>query len=424
MFGVAEQRLDRLFAFSVAAAGRVRPRARFASRRSARRSTSAWGCRGCPCRARSAPGCACWRRPRPCAARSSSRRRRRPPRAAADPGPLELSRVAVTIGSSCEKSVELLVISAASTIWLLVDRGLRVVALHEPEPDRDRARVRVGHVDLPGGHVGRPMRVRPAARPPTQPVARGRAVVLVGLVGAALGVKLGLEPLGRQQQPLAPRPRDRIGVVPAVLLELALALPQPAIAPLACAPRSVRVELQRHLLGTSAPRARRPARRRLASSRRICSPGLAEELASALPACAAARAAHHRAPRRRARPRPRRSPWPRPGSRAAICSNSWLTSGLALPAIRVPSIETTPGFTRPARSHSLQHLAEQLAQRPLVPADKARDRRVIGDQVAGDHPIGHVLATVTLDRPRRALPVANAYKISATISDGSYAARP
>jgi hypothetical protein len=30
-----------------------------------------------------------------------------------------------------------------------------------------------------------------------------------------------------------------------------------------------------------------------------------------------------------------------------------LTSGLALPAIRVPSIDTTPGPTNPARSQSL-----------------------------------------------------------------------
>jgi hypothetical protein len=51
-----------------------------------------------------------------------------------------------------------------------------------------------------------------------------------------------------------------------------------------------------------------------------------------------------------------------------------------------------------------EHLAEQLAQRPLVPADEARDRRVIGNQVAADHPVGHVLATVTLDHPRGALP--------------------
>jgi hypothetical protein len=29
---------------------------------------------------------------------------------------------------------------------------------------------------------------------------------------------------------------------------------------------------------------------------------------------------------------------------------------------------------------------------------------VIGHQVGGDHPVGHVLTTMTLDRPRRALP--------------------
>jgi hypothetical protein len=37
----------------------------------------------------------------------------------------------------------------------------------------------------------------------------------------------------------------------------------------------------------------------------------------------------------------------------AICSKEQLTSGLQLPAIRVPSIDTTPGLTSPALSHSL-----------------------------------------------------------------------
>jgi hypothetical protein len=36
--------------------------------------------------------------------------------------------------------------------------------------------------------------------------------------------------------------------------------------------------------------------------------------------------------------------------------------------------------------------------------DKPRDRRVIGKQIAGDHPIGDILAAVPLDRPRRAHP--------------------
>ena len=49
----------------------------------------------------------------------------------------------------------------------------------------------------------------------------------------------------------------------------------------------------------------------------------------------------------------------------------------------------------------LQHLGEQIGQRPLMPTDKPRDRRMIGNQVARDHPVGHVLTAVTLDRPRR-----------------------
>jgi hypothetical protein len=51
-----------------------------------------------------------------------------------------------------------------------------------------------------------------------------------------------------------------------------------------------------------------------------------------------------------------------------------------------------------------QHPSEQVSQRPLVPLDEPRDRRAIGDQVAGDHPLGHVPTTATLDRARAALP--------------------
>ena len=73
---------------------------------------------------------------------------------------------------------------------LLVHGRLGVIALHEPEPGRDRLRIRVCDVHLPGRQLGRPIRLGPAARPPTQPVARGRPVVLVALVGAPLDVKL------------------------------------------------------------------------------------------------------------------------------------------------------------------------------------------------------------------------------------------
>src|SRR5919108_277403 len=63
-----------------------------------------------------------------------------------------------------------------------------------------------------------------------------------------------------------------------------------------------------------------------------------------------------------------------------------------------------PRLHQPGPIAQLEHLAEQLGQRPLMAADEARDRRVIGNQIAGDHPVGHVLATVTLDRARRPLP--------------------
>ena len=55
-----------------------------------------------------------------------------------------------------------------------------------------------------------------------------------------------------------------------------------------------------------------------------------------------------------------------------------------------------------------QDVAEQVGKRLLVAADEPCDRRVIGHQVAADHSIGHVLATVTLDRPQERTLVANA----------------
>ena len=47
-----------------------------------------------------------------------------------------------------------------------------------------------------------------------------------------------------------------------------------------------------------------------------------------------------------------------------------------------------------------QHLTEQPGQRRLMPNDEPRDRRVIRHRVPRDHPVGHVLAAVTLDRAR------------------------
>jgi hypothetical protein len=48
-----------------------------------------------------------------------------------------------------------------------------------------------------------------------------------------------------------------------------------------------------------------------------------------------------------------------------------------------------------------QYLTEQLSQRVLMPTDEPRDRGVISNKVPHDHPIGHVLTTMPLNRPRR-----------------------
>jgi hypothetical protein len=126
------------------------------------------------------------------------------------------------------------------------------------------------------------MRVRPPAQSPTEPVARGRPVVLVGLVGAALDVKLALQPLRRQQQPPAARATDGIGVAPAMLLELALALPQPALPSLRARHDPLRVELQRHLPGRLRLGLRLLAQLAVLVLAPELSPRLAKELAAAL----------------------------------------------------------------------------------------------------------------------------------------------
>jgi hypothetical protein len=59
-----------------------------------------------------------------------------------------------------------------------------------------------------------------------------------------------------------------------------------------------------------------------------------------------------------------------------------------------------PRLHQPSPITQLQYLVEQTGQRLLVPDDEPRDRRVIGHHVPRDHPIRHVLTTVTLDRAR------------------------
>jgi len=61
------------------------------------------------------------------------------------------------------------------------------------------------------------------------------------------------------------------------------------------------------------------------------------------------------------------------------------------------------GLQKPRPGAVPEHLAEEVGERLFVAAEKARDRGVIGDQAAGDHPVGDVPAAVALDRPRGAL---------------------
>jgi hypothetical protein len=226
--------------------------------------------------------------------------------------------------------------------------------------------------------------------------------VLVGLVGAALNLQIRVEPLGRHQQPLGPRPGDRIRVVPAVLLELAPTLPQPGIPPLPPAPHDlVGVEPKRHLIDhLRLGLGDRPSALPLAPQLLA---GPAEELA---PALRGAQLLGQLITTRLAelfvlglvgRPDLRNDL-----ARDLLELIVDLRAGVPRDPGAVDRHHPRPHQPRPGAE--LQHLAKQPGQRPLVAADEPRDRRVIGNQVAGDHTIGHVLATVTPARPRRTHP--------------------
>jgi hypothetical protein len=63
-----------------------------------------------------------------------------------------------------------------------------------------------------------------------------------------------------------------------------------------------------------------------------------------------------------------------------------------------------PGADQPRPRAQPKHRAEQPRERSLVADQETRDRRVVGDPVGADHPVGDVLAAVALDRARGALP--------------------
>ena len=150
--------------------GRALSRARCASRRRARCSTSAWESRGCLCRARPAPRRAGWPRPRPCAARSSSRCRRPPPPELIDPCRRSSSRVAVTIGSAARSQGDVGGFCgeddcrSLTAAWASSPARTQTRSVSAASPDRRGSPCR------PAAAVaGRALH---GARAPTQPVAR------------------------------------------------------------------------------------------------------------------------------------------------------------------------------------------------------------------------------------------------------------
>jgi hypothetical protein len=63
-----------------------------------------------------------------------------------------------------------------------------------------------------------------------------------------------------------------------------------------------------------------------------------------------------------------------------------------------------PDLHEPRPCAQLEHPAEQLGDRLLVAGPEARDSRVIGRLVGGDHAERDIVATAPLDPPRRPLP--------------------
>ena len=78
-------------------------------------------------------------------------------------------------------------------------------------------------------------------------------------------------------------------------------------------------------------------------------------------------------------------------------------SSRCLPSVSRRSRSTPASPTRPDHTTSSTS-PNRSSKRLLVPDHEPRDRRVIRHHIARDHPVGHVLATVTLDRARGTLP--------------------
>jgi hypothetical protein len=112
---------------------------------------------------------------------------------------------------------------------VLVDHGLRVVALHEPATRFQQPAVRVGRVDLALRQLGWRERLDGPGRHPAMAVGAdpGRPPRLILSVRLALDLELLLKaPLGLPQ-PLRPRAGHRLGVRGTLVLKPLARLTQP-----------------------------------------------------------------------------------------------------------------------------------------------------------------------------------------------------
>ena len=130
----------------------------------------------------------------------------------------------------------------------LIHDRLGVIALHVSVVGLHPLGVGVGHAHHPLGHLGRDPLLRAATEPPALLVATVLAVILIRPVGRDLRVTLGLEALTREQQPILARAGNRIRVLPAALLELAVRFPRPTLASLVARHDPLGIELEPILL--------------------------------------------------------------------------------------------------------------------------------------------------------------------------------
>jgi hypothetical protein len=214
-------------------------------------------------------------------------------------------------------------------------------------------RVGVGHVDFPGRRNRRLERLRWHAQPAARLVDSARSVGLVVAVRRPLDGGLLLQAPPGFHESRRPRLGDRPRFRRALGIQAALGLAQPAAATL------LGLKLRRQLI---------PARLvELLVLLAIDAVGLLEDLL---------------------------------GDLLVVARRVATRVGIDLRAVD----RDHPDLREPRLRAQSKHLTNETRQGALVALAKARDRRVIGHLVRGDHAVGNVLDAATLDRPRGALP--------------------